>query len=186
MLRALIFGVISIGLFSGCTSKEPTLNSFYMYKDAPIKHSQKRKDVISCQALAAKEVPASNQSSTTPTFTIPKYTSPVYCTTGYLGMTTCTGGQTTGGQTIGGNLVTSDANINLRNRFTDECLRNKGYIFTSYPIPQCRNQQIPGSYYDKNYDPIIFEPIKGSCVINNHNGGGSVVLLPKEQLSPNN
>ena len=114
MLRALIFGTICIGLFTGCTSKEP--NSFYMYKDAPIKHSQKRKDMINCELLGAKEVPISNQSSTTPTFTIPKYTSPVYCTTGYLGMTTCTGGQTTGGQTVGGNLITTDINKDLRNR----------------------------------------------------------------------
>jgi hypothetical protein len=157
-----------------------------MYKNKPIKHSKKIKDVLDCNVLAVKEVPANNQSSTTPVYTVPKFTPPVYCSTGYLGMTTCSGGQTIGGQTFGGNLVTKDVNSNLRLKVFEECLKNKGYKFTDTPIPQCKNNQIPKAYFNKNYNPLLLEPIAGSCVINNYNDAGTaIVLSPKDQMQPN-
>ena len=83
--------------------------------------------LLKCEVEAAQQVPVNNQTSTTPVFTTPTYTTPVSCYTGYGGYTTCSGGQTMGGQTYGGNVVTSDANLGLRQRLQDQCMADRGY-----------------------------------------------------------
>ena len=180
MRLGLVSAIVGIGLLAGC---QASTNTQYMYRDKPTTKSQKADAILSCDVYAAKEVPVSNQTSTTPTYRTPTYTTPVSCYTGYGGYTSCSGGQTTGGQTIGGNLVTRDANLGLRSRVRNQCLEKKGYKRTSFPIPYCAEAQIPVGYVTSK--TILQKPVQGSCAIRGANNSGSVILLPKDQLKPN-
>lgn len=180
MRKAFVVGIVAVGLLAGC---QVATNSGYMYRDKPTTKSKKAEAMLSCEVFATKEVPVSNQTSTTPTFRTPTYTTPVSCYTGYGGYTSCSGGQTTGGQTFGGNLVTKDANLDLRNRVYNQCMVNKGYKTTPFPIPICAEEQIPAGYVTSK--TILRKPVQGSCAINGANNSGSVILLPKDQLKPN-
>ena len=168
-------------MLAGCETV--TTNSAYLYKDIPSTKAQKAKAILDCEIYAAKEVPVSNQTSTTPRWTTPVYTTPVSCYGGYGGYTSCYGGQTSGGQTFGGNTVTRDANSGLREQVLDQCLANKDYRKTSFPIPICLTEQIPQGY--ANSSTLVLKPVHGSCVIDGGRFGGSVILLPKDQLKPN-
>ncbi len=181
MRKAITIGVIGFGLLAGCGD---TTNVNYMYRDKPTTKSQKARDILSCEVFASKEVAVSNQTSTTPVFTTPTYTTPVSCYTGYGGYTSCTGGQTMGGQTYGGNLVTTDTNAGLRKRVVAQCLSNKGYKTTPFPVPFCAKDQIPSGYVTSK--TILQKPVDGACAIDPvEPSGGSVILLPKDQLKPN-
>jgi len=180
MRKAVVIGIVGIGLLTGC---QAATNSVYKYRDKPTTKFQKAEALLSCEVSAAKEIPVSNQTSTTPTFRTPTYTTPVSCYTSYGGYTSCSGGQTTGGQTFGGNLVTQDANLDLRGRVYEQCLVEKGYKTTPFPIPLCAEEQIPAGYVTSQ--TILQKPVQGSCVINGANSSGSVILLPKDQLEPN-
>ena len=66
MRNLFVMGLISFGLLAGCG---PQMNDQYMYKERPVSKKQKASDMISCAVDAAKQVPASAQVGTTPTFT---------------------------------------------------------------------------------------------------------------------
>lgn len=175
------FGMLSLCLsvLGGCIASS---NSEYMYRSTPVTKSKKAKDLLDCELKAVKAVPTNKQVGTTPAYVTPTYTTPVTCTTTGL-FTSCTGGQTFGGQVVGGEVFSYDANSGLRARVYNQCLTQKGYVKTSQPIPECRPNQIPKGYVRPN--ALVYAPVKGACVITASNGGGSLVLRPKDQLVPN-
>ena len=82
------------------------------------------KELLDCQVKAANAVPSSIS-----TYTTPKITTPMQCETDpFFGNVSCSGGQTTGGNT-----VSRDLNANLRGRYVEQCLMDKGYTILSYP-----------------------------------------------------
>ena len=170
---------LSVGL-AGCGVQQ--YNSHYGYRIKPTTKQQKAKHLVECATLAANKVPVSTQVGVTP-----RYTSPVYCNTyGNVSSFGSVNASTncTGGNTIGGNAYSYDANAELRIEIQDQCMAEKGYLTTSFPIPICKSEQIPAGYV--NPRTILQKPIRGSCVIegNNHYSG-AVVLLPEDQLVPN-
>ena len=106
-------------LLSGCGGNPVTL---------PYKHNVTKavanKEMLDCEVKAANVVP-----SNISTYTTPKRTTPVQCETDrFFGNVSCSGGQT-----FGGNTVSRDLNANLRNRYIEQCLMDKGYSMLSYP-----------------------------------------------------
>ena len=174
MRSLLVLGFVSVGLLAGCG---PQMNDQYMYKERPVSKKQKASDMISCAVDAAKQVPASTQVGTTPTFTTPVSCSSYTTYGGYID-TDCTGGQTYGGQTY-----SYDANQGLRDTVYSQCMAKQGYSRTATPIPVCKPEQIPVGYVSDTTK--VHKPIEGSCVIEGTNYSGSVLLLPKDQLIPN-
>lgn len=175
-------GLAAIFLVAGCSGE--TTNSAYMYREKPTTKTQKASAMLQCEVYSTKEVPASNQTSVTPQYRTPTYTTPVNCYTGYGGYTSCTGGQTYGGNIVGGNVSTTDANSGLRYRLYKSCMAEKGYKTTEFPLPMCRKEQIPAGYVTP--ETILHAPVEGACAINPTQAqGGSVILLPRDQLSPN-
>lgn len=172
MLRlSIIF--ISALILSGCVKPEPSL---YGYKPKTT-FSQKTKDYLACQVLAAKEVPVATVVDTKPSFTLPTYNNPVYCNTSgnlygnnysntyssrYSGSTTCTGGGTSGGQTIGGEVYSYDANAQLRDDFIVNCIESKGYKLTN--IFWCKSKDVPKDL-KVNMNSFIPQPTEGSCIV---------------------
>lgn len=180
MKKSLVCGLASAVMLAGCMTA--TTNDSYMYRDAPTTRQQKADAMLACEVYATKEVPTSNQTSTTPVYRTPTYTTPVYCNT-IGGFTSCTGGQTIGGNIVGGDVVTTDVNLGLRERVFANCMAKKGFRMTPFPIPICDQAQIPPGYVSSK--TILHRPVKGACVINGVNGSGSVLLLPEDQLRPN-
>lgn len=175
------FGLVAICLITGCNVSS---NTEYMYREKPTTKSQKASAMLECEVYATKEIPASNQTSATPQYKTPTYTTPVSCYTGYGGYTTCTGGQAYGGNVVGGNVITKDVNSDLRYRLYKSCMAERGYKTTKFPLPMCRNEQIPLGYLTP--ETVLHAPVEGACAINpNQSGGGSVILLPRDQLAPN-
>ena len=177
-----------LALTSCASTPEP--NSDYNYKlGKPVTLAKKQDDLLDCRVQAARAVPVNNKTMTTPRYTVPVYTSPVNCNTygnvwggSYSGSTTCYGGQTTGGQTYGGDVYTVDANLQLRNQFQTRCMRQKRYLRTKFPIPECRPEQIPIDFI--NEQSLVHEPIEGACAISS-DPRASIILLPSQQLLPN-
>jgi|LauGreDrversion2_3_1035106.scaffolds.fasta_scaffold78028_1 hypothetical protein len=93
---------------------------------------QRKSAVLDCETQALSKVPRAMASAVTPAYTMP---SNVQCySTGYT--VSC---QEYGGQTIGGNAYSYDANQDLRDRVTMQCLANKGYQLVS--LPTCDAEQ---------------------------------------------
>ena len=175
--------LLTLGLslvLAGCGVQQ--YNSHYGYRIKPTTKQQKAKHLVECATLAANKVPVSTQVGVTP-----RYTSPVYCNTyGNVSSFGSVNASTncTGGNTIGGNAYSYDANAELRNEIHNQCMAEKGYLTTSFPIPICKSEQIPAGYV--NPRTILQIPIRGSCVIEGDNQySGTVVLLPEDQLVPN-
>lgn len=101
----------------------------YPYK-ADANRAILQNEMTDCQVNAAQRVPQQTVISTTPTYTTPVQT---FCNrVGY--QTIC---NSTGGQTYGGNVVTSDANTDLRNRVFYQCMAGKGWEWVNIPV--CRD-----------------------------------------------
>ena len=182
MRNILVLGFVSAGLLAGCG---PQMNENYAYKPKPTTKGQKAKDLLDCGVKASQAVPTDNRIASTPT-----YTTPVSCNTygtvstyggfgSYGGNTYCTGGQTYGGQTY-----SYDANAGLRDKVYTQCMAEKGYLTTTFPIPYCKPEQVPAGYITAS--TILHEPVEGACAIDGTDAyDGSVILLPEDQLVPN-
>lgn len=139
MRKTVAIGIIGVGLLAGCMTPEPM--PFYLKTGStPIQHNEAQ---LECEVTAAQSVPVSNQISTTPTFT-----TPISCSPGYGGYVTCSGGQK-----LGGNVVTNDANLDLRVRLETQCMANKGY--TVRYLPNCTDIKTAGgrSYWYRDPQP---------------------------------
>lgn len=79
--------------------------------------------VLDCQVEATQKVPVNNM-----LVTRPSYQEPVSCTN-HFGRVDCSGGNSYGGGTF-----SLDANSNLRSRYVEQCLYNKGYVLTDFPV----------------------------------------------------
>ena len=159
----------------------PQYNDQYLFKDKPVTKDQKARDQVACMTKVNKEIPTNNQIGTTPSFTVP-----VSCnTTGslygysYSGTTNCSGGQTYGGQAY-----SYDANADLKQLVFEQCMVDKGYSKTPYPIKLCKPEQVPAGFVKPNSK--IYKPEPNSCVINAKiSYEGSVLLRPQDQVVPN-
>ena len=128
MRKAVVAGLVGVGLLAGCMTPAP-LRYYLKTGSNSLTHNEAQ---LECEVAAAQSVPVSNQVSTTPTFT-----TPVTCSPGFGGSVTCNGGQT-----FGGNVVTHDANLDLRVRLESQCMANKGY--TVRYLPNCTDIETPG------------------------------------------
>ena len=149
MHKALVVGIVSLGLLGGCMQSPP--QPFYLKTGSTNK--EHNSILLKCEVEAAQKVPVSNQTSTTPVFKTPTYTTPVSCYSSYGGYTTCSGGQTTGGQIYGGNMVTSDANLGLRQRLQDQCMADQGYILRN--LNPCSDLEIRSG---ASFPPSVKQP----------------------------
>ena len=116
---------------------------------------QANNDILDCQVAALQKVP-----SNTAVYTTPKYTTPVECSESF-GSVSCTGGQTTGG-----NVVSYDANTQLRQRVTEQCMDNRGYKIVDYAIcprdaQKKMNKKI--AQEGEDLDQKMIPPSENSC-----------------------
>ena len=162
MKKTLTLMVLCAGLVAGCGEQT---NPNYLYNKRPVTFTKKAKDMLDCEVKAAQSIPSRTQAYTTPSFTTP---------------VSCYGYTCYGGQTIGGNTVMYDANNDLRDRVYNQCMEDKGYLRTSYPIPECKAKQIPEGHLRSN--TIIRAPEPGACVVTSVAGKASVVILKEDLL----
>jgi len=154
---------------------EPTPTRFAFRPDTT--NQQKVDNFLDCQVQAASAVPISTQLGTTPTYTTPITVSPTYTNCsgyGYGRTCTTTGGIVSGGQTYGGQTYSYDANSELRQNYTEQCMRKKGYSIVT--LPTCRPDQIPEGMTASMGDKII-NPTASSCIVSVGNNVGVPVTL---------
>lgn len=85
------------------------------------------RDVTNCEVAAAQKVPAKMITRTTPVYTTPVQT---YCN--QVGSQVIC--NSVGGQTYGGDVITTDANANLRKRVYSQCMTDKGWAWITVPV----------------------------------------------------
>ena len=71
MKSSFFISLASAVILAGCMT---ATNDAYMYRDAPTTRQQKAEAMLACEVYATKEVPTSNQTSTTPVYRTPTYT----------------------------------------------------------------------------------------------------------------
>lgn len=119
---------ISAIILTACADTGPVA---VIYK--PGTTAEQRSNVLTgCETQALSNVPRAMASAVTPTYTTP---SNVQC----YGSGNYVNCHQYGGQTYGGNLYSYDANQELRDRVTMQCLQTKGYQVIS--LPQCNAEQ---------------------------------------------
>lgn len=110
---------------------------------------QRSNALLDCETQALARVPRAIATGVTPSYTTP---SNVQCY-GYGYSVSC---HDYGGQTYGGDVYSYDANQELRDRVTLQCLQQKGYQVVS--LPQCDAEQskraISASGKQPTYDKI--------------------------------
>ena len=137
MLRALIFGIMSIGLLSGCFVNDTSndMPSFYYSKTTP-SGNQIVEKLKNCAVESFQKVPARTIVDTSPT-----YNMPINCST--IGtQTRCSGGS------YGGRVSSYDENDTLRDYARMQCLE-KVDVYRSYGIGQSKS--CPKSYNDGGF-----------------------------------
>ena len=128
----------------GCMPTGPQM--FYLRSNAT--PAERSSDMTYCEVAALQQVPRAMAIERTPTYTTPVYTTPVSTNcygNGYSAYCTSSGGQTYGGQTYGGDLVSYDANLDLRERVQDQCMASRGYALAS--LPKCKPEQVNGGRF---------------------------------------
>lgn len=139
------FAVTSILLVGACVATGPVS---VVYKPGST-GAQRSSALLECETQALAKVPRAMATGVTPSYTTP---SNVQCYgTGYS--VSC---YNYGGQTYGGDLYSYDANQDLRDRVTLQCLQQKGYQVIS--LPQCDAEQakraVSASGKQPTYDKI--------------------------------
>lgn len=115
--------LMSCAVLAGCAPEQ----QFLVHKEGSSPQSRQRV-VLDCSVYAMQQVPRAMATQVTPGYSSP---GTMYCNT--VGtMTSC---NRIGGVNIAPSAVTYDANQNLRDQVTDQCLRDKGYNL--YPRPVC-------------------------------------------------
>ncbi|SHI79023.1 hypothetical protein [Wenxinia saemankumensis] len=120
-----------------------------------------------CEVEAAQQVPVSTQIRTMPSYTTPTRTD---CTSDDAGNTTCV---TTGGETRGGDVVSYDANTELRQRVIAQCMGAQGYSRIS--LPRCTDDQLAGRSIGYQQIPDLSP---GACAARAV-GGGTIFVNPQ-------
>ncbi|WP_135568163.1 hypothetical protein [Solemya elarraichensis gill symbiont] len=135
--------IVAFLLLSGCVSTPVP-----MHHKTGVKPQKQTSDLTACQVNAVNAVPASMQVRRTPIFTTRTKTN---CYT----MGDNIQCDTTGGQISGGDVHTYDANADLRERVTDECMTKKGYI--KYQLRRCTPSEVKNSPTSNTTFPPVTE-----------------------------
>ena len=146
----LIFILAVNAILTGCMAALPPI----AYQEG-ITKKQANNEIVDCSVTAAQKVPVNKG-----VYTTPSYTTPVRCLNSF-GAITCSGGQT-----VGGNMVSYDANAQLRERVYVQCMENKGYQFIDYKvcpkdIQKKHNQKL--ALEGNNLNAKLISPFNNSC-----------------------
>ena len=143
MRKALVAGIVGLGVLAGCiSSQQPVANEYFYMEYSPTTNAIVDKALLACELEGVQAVPANIQTSSTPV-----YTSPMNCGPDYLGNITCTGGYTSGGQ-----VSSYDANTKLRYKVSAQCMASAGISLAE--APSCPQNDLKKDRYKYNISAL--------------------------------
>ena len=137
MRKALVAGIVGLGLLGGCmTSQEPVAEGYFYVAKTATTNAEVNKRLLSCEIRGSQEVPANVLTSSTPV-----YSSPATCGTDFLGNISCSGGYISGGT-----VSSYDVNEELRRKVIRQCLLDSG--LTASDAPPCPTKDKKKNRFD--------------------------------------
>ncbi|OOZ76055.1 hypothetical protein BOW50_10535 [Solemya velum gill symbiont] len=153
--------IVACLLLSGCVTTPAEI-----HHKTGVKPQKQASDLTACQVKAANAVTASIQVRSTPIF---QTRTKMNCRIVDDNIR-C---KETGGRISGGDVRTYDANADLRERVTDECMTKKGYM--KYEFRRCTPSEVKNS----STTNTIFPPVTEMTCAKQTSTGGWVLVNPE-------